>query len=130
MSAPNEPTTVKPGNALRLIAIFAQPPVPSFPPSTTPPIQSIELPNGEVVTVTGTLFNPPGPLVVVLHGADGSQTTLGTPTSSSTGLFYVDALIPLSAWPGIWNHRWYQQGVPVDSNFLQEHSFEVVSLDF
>lgn len=125
----NEIVQVRPGNALRLVAIFAQPPPPSFPPVNPAPIQSIPLPSGEVVTVVGNLYNPAGPLVVVLFDALNNPTTVAaTPTQASTGIYYVDVLIPPNAWPGKWRHQWYQQGAAVDSNFLQQHAFEVLAL--
>lgn len=123
--------SIKPGNAIRLVAIFAQPPPPTYPPSSPPPSQTIQLPDGTSTTIFGTLFNPAGPLNVILHDAAGNSTTLGTPTNSSVGIFYIDTLIPLvGAWPGTWTHRWYQQGVSVDANFLGEKTFEVEPLNF
>lgn len=132
MGDPNEPTHVKPGNAIRLVGIFAQPPVPTNNPNQ-PPSQSIVLPNGETVVVFGTLFDPPGPLLIIVNGADGSQTPVGPALRGDTGIWYFDFLVPLvpaPAWPGPWNHRWYQNGVAVDANFLQERTFWVDALDF
>ena len=123
-------TEIKPGNAIRLVAIFAQPPPPTTAPSPPPPSTTLTLPNGEVVTVFGNLYNPPGPLVVMLHDPSGNATNVGAATMSVTGVWYVNALIPLTGWPGSWQHRWYQQGVAVDANFLQERTFRVEPLDF
>lgn len=129
MSSTDELLHVKPGNAIRLVAIFAQLAPPTNNPNQ-PPSQSLVLPNGQQVTVFGTLFNPPGPLIVIVNGPNATQFTAPAPTLSDTGVGYVDVLIPIGSWPGKWQHRWYQQGAAVDANFLQEDNFWVDAPDF
>lgn len=127
---PRDEKVYKPGNDIWLFATFAQIAPPTFPPSSPPPQQTIQMPDGTMETIYGTLYDPPGPIVVVVHGADGSQTTLSSPATSSTGLFYIKFTIPNPAWAGTWCHRWYQQGVVNSANFLAEKNFEVAPTNF